>query len=329
VGYTEDDALNAATSVQDVHQLVEQDHVVAIVGETSDLDSTWASYVQAQGIPVIGGLSIDLPMYTNPDFYPTGTNIVALNYALLQRASKVGHNFGFLYCAESPQCAQAQSMLTTLGKPLGVSIPVAESISAAAPSYTAQCQAVKAADITAYQPGSVSAVDLRVISDCDQQGVKASVIASGGTMTNAWAPAVPSGLLAVDYNSPWFNTTTTQGKAYQAFLKKYVHNIGPFNGPQSQYVWVAGQLFDAAAKAAGSSVTPASLKKALYHISGTTLDGLTQPLTFHQGKATVLNCWFDFTTQSGKFEAQGNNKPICGPNSVIDPIVTSLAASAG
>src|SRR6202011_2534100 len=46
---TMDDGQNPAQSLQDAKALVEQDHVIPIVGETSLVDQAWASYVQAKG----------------------------------------------------------------------------------------------------------------------------------------------------------------------------------------------------------------------------------------------------------------------------------------
>src|ERR1700722_14598468 len=67
--YVEDDNTDQATAIQDVKTLVEQDHVVAIVGDVSTSDTAWASYVQKMGVPVVGGDSIHTAFLTNPDFY--------------------------------------------------------------------------------------------------------------------------------------------------------------------------------------------------------------------------------------------------------------------
>ena len=49
-----DDGGNGTTSLQQAKQLVESDHVIAIVGELSLVDTVWANYVQQKGVPVIG-----------------------------------------------------------------------------------------------------------------------------------------------------------------------------------------------------------------------------------------------------------------------------------
>jgi branched-chain amino acid transport system substrate-binding protein len=61
--YVEDDAGNPATSLVEVKTLVQEDHVVAIVGEESISAQPWASYVAAQDVPVIGGNSAEKGLY--------------------------------------------------------------------------------------------------------------------------------------------------------------------------------------------------------------------------------------------------------------------------
>ena len=68
-----DDAQNPATSLQDAKELVTQDHIVAMVGEESFVDSAWASYIAGAGVPVVGGINFEAPFVSNPDFYPSGT----------------------------------------------------------------------------------------------------------------------------------------------------------------------------------------------------------------------------------------------------------------
>lgn len=325
-GYVMDDALSPSNGLQEVKELVQQDHVIAIVGEISDVDASWASYIASTGVPVIGGNPTDLPMYTNPDFFPTGTDLPALTYAVLKRASTVGQKFGLLYCAESAQCAQSVPLFKSFGQSVGVSVPVTLSVSASAPNYTAQCQALKSADVSSYEVGQVASVALRIVNACQQQGVSAKPIASAGSVAFGYQSLVPNGFLGIAKESPWFEDSKYPlTKEYPAFLKKWVPNIGSLNGPTVYDTWVATQLFDATAKAAGTHITSASLKRALYSLKGTTLGGITQPLNFVEGQATTNNCWFNITTANGKFALE-SNKPQCAPSTLIEPIIAKLAS---
>jgi branched-chain amino acid transport system substrate-binding protein len=99
--FVEDDAGNPATGIQDANVLVQQDKVVAIVGDASNVDSAWAPIVEKAGVPVVGGLSLNETFLTNPDFFASGTNIIALQYGLVATAKKFGGSIDLLYCAEA------------------------------------------------------------------------------------------------------------------------------------------------------------------------------------------------------------------------------------
>ena len=70
--YVMDDQGSAAIALTDVKTLINQDHVVAIVGDQSSTDTDWASTVAQAGVPVVGGLSLNIPFVSNADFYPPG-----------------------------------------------------------------------------------------------------------------------------------------------------------------------------------------------------------------------------------------------------------------
>ena len=64
-----DDTGNPATSTAIAQTFIQTDHVVAIIDATA-VDQAWASYVQSQGVPVIGAITSSEPFYLNSDFYP-------------------------------------------------------------------------------------------------------------------------------------------------------------------------------------------------------------------------------------------------------------------
>ena len=82
-----DDGLNPATALQDAKVLVDQDHVAAIVGEQSLLDSEWASIPAAAGVPVIGGMPYETPLET-PMFSSTKERSLSLYRYPVRSASE-------------------------------------------------------------------------------------------------------------------------------------------------------------------------------------------------------------------------------------------------
>ena len=65
-----DDGLNPAQGIQDAKELVQSDHVMAIIGDNSLVDAAWAPYVTSQGVPVIGGNPTESVFFTNPNRQP-------------------------------------------------------------------------------------------------------------------------------------------------------------------------------------------------------------------------------------------------------------------
>ena len=64
----------------------------------------------------------------------------------------------------------------------------------------------------------------------------------------------------------------------------------------------------------------ASLRTALYGLQGETLGGMVQPVTYQQGKATILGCYFSWTVENGQRVAGNGDKYSCAPQSVLDSI---------
>lgn len=324
--FIEDDAGVAAQSTVAVKRLVEQDKVVAIIGDSTGFDATWATYVQSKGVPIVGGLGIDTPFLSNSDFYATGTNAIAADYAVTVLAKANGNKLALLYCAESPQCAQAVPLFKGLSQATGISVPVATSVSGTAPDYTALCQEVKASGAQSLFIASGIAVTIRVAGACKAAGVTAKLVSDDGAVNNTVAGQPGSeGLTAAELTAPWFDKSVPATQAYQAALAKYAPNLGVLNGPNTMYGWVSGKLLEAAVKASGSTdVTSASVVKGLLALRGETLGGLTQPLTYTAGKPTLLNCYFTMSIVGGVFTTPIGLKTSCAPDAVISAIASKL-----
>jgi len=324
--YIKDDAGNPATAVTAAHELVQQDKVVAIVGDGSNVDAAWGPYVQQAGVPVVGGYSLNPTMFTNPDFFPQGPNGIAANYGVVALAKTVGPKYGVLYCAEAAQCKQGSTLVAALAKALGVTLAINAPVSSTATDYTAICQQVKASGVQSYSIFEAGGVALRIAQQCNQQGVTARLISAPGAITASWGGiAAVNGTIGTEMTAPWFDSSTPATAAYQAAMEKYVPDIGSQQGGEASAQWVAGQLFDAAVKASGTTtVTPASVKKGLYALKAETLGGLTQPLTYTAGKPTVLNCYFTMGIKNQQFVTVNGLATSCAPATVIDAILKAM-----
>ncbi|HVV30834.1 MAG TPA: ABC transporter substrate-binding protein [Mycobacteriales bacterium] len=321
-----DDASDPATGLRVAHELVEHDHVVAIVGDESTVDEAWASYVTKQGIPVVGGASVNAPFLTNPNFFPSGTTSLAMLYQTLVLAKSIGPRFGFLYCVGVALCNEGASVLPLLTKPMGLQVPVSAPVSTSAPDYVAVCQRLKQARVDSYEVVAGSATVLRIAAACRAQGVTARFIASDGTITAAWLdePAV-DGALAAEIDFPYTDASVPATREYQQAIARYAPELGSANGPNASYAWVAGKLFEKAVAASGSShVTPESVKQGLYHLHDETLGGLAPPLNFKPGAPALISCGFTLEIKNGKVLTPNGLRTTCLPADVLIRILTGL-----
>ena len=82
---------------------MEQDHIIALVGEQTSFDATFASYLQQKGVPAVGAGLYTQASFTNPDFFPQGTTSIPNNYNELH----LGVTKGFTKFAEPVLCRVA------------------------------------------------------------------------------------------------------------------------------------------------------------------------------------------------------------------------------
>jgi branched-chain amino acid transport system substrate-binding protein len=302
-----DDALNPTTSVAEVKQLIQQDHVMAIVGENSLDDAVWAPYVQQQGVPVIGGNTVDAPMNANPDFYPEGpgsANLQAASFAVMKEHAL--KHYGMLYCAEAQVCATlvplSQLGASIIDKYIAVS---GAEISNTQPNFDAACLSMKSQGVDALQVGETASTVVRVIDQCAQLGYKPTIVSEASVVNNL---TLQDGNFANSYwLSPvanWTDTSIPGVKDYYAALQQYEPQV-----PSSQsfdinlfWEWVGGQMFVQAAENAHitPSSTSADVKAGLYAFHNETLDGLTSPLNYTKGQPTNPAAFFTMQIQGGK-----------------------------
>jgi branched-chain amino acid transport system substrate-binding protein len=320
-----DDGGNPAQSLQDVKQLVESDGVMAIVGEYSLADSTWADYVASKDIPVVGGISPSAPFLTNPDFFPSGGNLIGEVAGALELAKAAGKtHVGGLYCAESPICAEFVPLVEGAAAALGMDATT-EKVSSTAPDYVAQCLKLKDDGVDAMFVGAGSEVVQGVTDDCVQQGFEPLTANTTSTATNSWLSNDNlDGALLTGYAANVFDTSTPAITEFRDAVDKYFPGTTDDNQFSANMIgpWAGGKLFEAAAKDAniGPDSTGADVKKGLYTLKEETLGGLTVPLTFTPGQPTFSPCYFTVELKDGEFVSTNDNKPSC----LSEPLVAAV-----
>jgi branched-chain amino acid transport system substrate-binding protein len=315
-----DDGYNPATSKADAEAFVQQDHVVAIL-DNSDEDTEWASIVKAAKIPVIGATESDAG-YQNSDFFPPGATFNFSDGASAVAAKKAGvKKEAALYCVEVAICQQA----TEQGKPLlakeGIKIVYSAGIGFAAPNYSAQCIAAKQSGADAMTVGDASAIVTKVAQNCATQGYSPKELSADGAVAIAWlgVPAM-NGNVDVQADLPWFVHNAATKPMYAA-LAKYAKGVttGPNFGEVVLQAWAGGVELQLAAEAGqiGATPTAAEITRGLYALpKGTTLGGLSPPISFVKGKTASNNCFYEMGIKQAKFVVLGGGKPFCVPKSL-------------
>ena len=314
-----DDGYSPATSSADAEELIKQNHVVAII-DNSDVDASWSSYAKQQGVPVIGG-GISVDGYTNPDFFPPSTTfnylpsagaVLAKSYGLKKEAD--------LYCAEVAICAQSEVLSKAADADVGIAMVYTTAIGFAAPNYTAQCLAAKAAGATMMVVGDATTVVEKVAENCAAQGYTPIESSSDGTVAIGWlhTPGM-EGNIDTQADVPWFIHNAATKDMYAA-LAKYAPQVpaGPNFGEIVLATWADGALIQAAVGSAhvssASTITAGEIKAGLYGLpKGETLGGLAPPLHFVKGQPANNSCFFAMAIKHHKFVLLRDGKLVCSP----------------
>jgi branched-chain amino acid transport system substrate-binding protein len=313
-----DDLNTPSTALSNAEQLVNQDHVKAIIDLSDDQESTWAKVPDSAKVPVIG--QAESPTFgTDPNFYSTGTTVEPLIWGELKAASLSKVNkVGALYCAEIASCSETVPLITALGKPLNVSLAYAAKVSSSAASYTAQCLGAKGAGANGATVVAASNTALNVAESCATQGYKPVWVTTAGEMTTPWlAQSAVNGAIGDVQDAPWFDDSIPATKAMQAAIAKYSPSIttSAAFGAVASTGWAVGLVFDYAAQQA--HLTPSSPSTAvttgLDTISGNTFGGFTPPLTYTAGKAAQVPCSFVAGISNGKWTEPIGLKTQCMP----------------
>jgi branched-chain amino acid transport system substrate-binding protein len=309
----EDDQGDATQSQADIRQLVQVDHVLAIVSpEAGGTEGGWASYVEQQHVAVVGGESDTPVWFTNPAFFPSGATVLTsleMQAYAVKAAGKT--SFGAVYCAESAACKQTVPALQGYAKAFGLDMSTSAAIAVAAPSYTAQCLAARQAGAQALIIDASYAAGSRFAPACAQQGYSpVYVIPSGAFDSRYLQVSQVNGAYVPTTNALWFAGTPAVDQFRQAMAK---YEPGTALGPNPMSGWTGGVLFGAAAADLPANPTPADVFTGLYSLpKNDTLNGLSPPLNFHSGApASQVTCFFLGQIENGQLTASKGTAPIC------------------
>jgi len=318
-----DDQLNAGLALTDVQQMVQQDHVMAIVGVSSvGAEDAWAPYISTSTTAVIGDDLAGDEMGKYNNFFPEGTaTTVGYYYAMPRIADLLGKKkYGAIYCAESVACSAIATSQKQQAPSAGVSFDFSASAAAAATSYTSQCLAAKSSGVTAVALMLNAQVAGEVAAACAQQGFTPQYLqAANGFSMQETSISSLDGVAGPLPDFPWFSSATPAMKEFQDAM----HTYEPQDFSSTSYgyseasamAWSSAEIFEAAAQMLPSGHdTSADLRAELFKLpKGDTFGGLTPPITYQNtgGPQPADNCFFEIQLKGGSYTSLNGAKPVC------------------
>jgi branched-chain amino acid transport system substrate-binding protein len=317
-----DDQLNAGLALTDVKTMVQQDHVMAIVGVSSvGAEDAWAPYIASTTTAVIGDDLAGDEMGKYKNFFPEGTaRTTGYYYALPKMADQLGDTkYGAIYCAEAAACSQIATSQKSQASAAGVSFVFSTSASATATSYTAQCLAAKSSGAKAIALLLAGSVAAEVAAQCAQQGYTPQYLqAANGFTEQETTNSSLNGVAGPLPDFPWFSSATPAMQEFQDAM----HTYEPQDFSSSSYgyseaaamAWASAEIFEAAAEnlPAGQD-SSADLEQQLYKLpAGDTFGGLTPPITYSSSGIEPDNkCFFEIELKNGSYTALNGAKAVC------------------
>jgi branched-chain amino acid transport system substrate-binding protein len=320
----EDNKGDQAQAVSLVKQLVEQDHVVAFVSnQDGSLNAGYASYLDQQKIPVLGGSVFALqPWVSDPMFYPEGLTAIQDMTSLAVSAKQLGiTTVGSLACSEAPQCAAANGLAKAVFTGAGIPDTYGGLVSSTATDYTASC-------LTAQQKGVKGLILLvptasegQVIAgDCQRQNYSPSYIIPGEAIGAGYlASAAFNNAFTNAPTLPWFSTAPAMAD-FTAAMKQYAPSLDLSSANTQEPLtatdaWVSGLMFQEAVKLSGVTGIPTSadILAGLAKFNNDTLGGMAAGLTYTNPKNKTEGCYFTIQIKSQQFTLPNGATPSCVP----------------
>ncbi len=319
---TEDDKGDPAQASAAMKTLINDDHVVAIVGPYAGAtESVWGPIADAAGVPVIGGGCYSVMYNTDPNFF-CGTTTAIIDG--LQAQAKLvqeqgGTKFGITYDSSQPQAAAAAPLMKGASSKYGVTFTQGIGVSNTAPDYTAACITFKQSGAT--DVGIEGAPPLTNLArDCSRQSYFPRYTSGDGQISqNAWLkdPNIKEAIAAV-YSFPYLDKSTPATKRFQNVMAKYAPKVLKGDNKQpATTTWTSALMFEkAATQITAANPTAADVTAGLYTFKNETLDGLApSPLTFTAGEKVHPHnpCWFTLILKNHKMTEPKGMQVTCTP----------------
>jgi branched-chain amino acid transport system substrate-binding protein len=316
-----DDGGNPANGLSDVKQMVQQDHIIAMV-PGDGLETVYAPYLKSENIPVIGGTDAASTYSTYSNWFSLTASPDADNYDALAAGKQIAgiDKIGVMYCAEVAACSAVVGQVKQLEGSLGIKVVSSSAISSSATDYTAPCLAARSAGANGLFISAATQQHVDVSTSCARQGYKVPQVANDEGFSALWlkSPAVDGSVLTSP-SFPFIDDSNAATKAFQHAVTQYLPSARSSQswGPTYSSAWLSGEIFAKAAELGnlGNNPSPGGVLKGLYSFHNETLGGLTAPLNYVRGDNPNVknNCAYVLEIKAGKFAEPQGLKPVCKP----------------
>jgi branched-chain amino acid transport system substrate-binding protein len=313
---SQDDGGDPSVAISEEQQMVQQDHVLAFVGDFVPTTGQQAdTYLEQAKVPEIGGDGVNPIYYTGAMWFPVTTQIDLLALDAVKLAVKAGKTqLANFYCVEVPTvCSQLDTYVHDHAQSVGATDVLDAGVSLTQPSFAAQCQQARSRGATVIMTFTDSASLKRAADDCANslnyhpQWITISLAANTILQSD---PDMQNLMIPVG-SFTWVDNSTPAEQLYHSQMAKYAPSE-PQNATTSE-VWASAMLTTMAARGhLGANPSSASLLQGLYAVQGNNLGGLTPPLSFHGGgPPTPISCYFAAQVIAYKWSAPAGNTLQC------------------
>jgi branched-chain amino acid transport system substrate-binding protein len=307
------DQTNPAIALQDAQTLL-NDHVIAIM-DNSYVSASYAKLVDAAHVPVLSlnGANSNHIYETDPNYFanmqtpPTGTSWHIAKQLALAGVKKAA----VLYCGEVAACAGVPAEVKKVAPSLGFQVVFTGAYTAAQPNYTALCLAAKSAGADGlFTVGPDPAANLRVYTDCAQQGYHPIVVGAAQTLPatvytgeSQLSPVyMGTGMLNPELHLP-------ANAVFHSVMDSYLPSaVSP---SLVAGAWDGLEMLKAALPNVGANPTSQDVYNGLYSFHDETLGGFGPPLTFKKGSPTIVYCTFQVEINHGALTTPHGSGAIC------------------
>lgn len=303
-----DDAGNPATAQANVASAISSHKIVALaVSEDNEIGAYGPATAQ-DGIPMVGGQTINPVWYQDPGYFPTGPTFDAYVDSLADIA-KANHATALasVYCTEV--CSEYNSILQAQAVKDGLKF-TSIGASLTATDFSSQCLQLK--QLAQSTKGIVwpvlslsSTGNAMLIENCQTQNYNPSTWSMDGTAFGSALLTIPN-LKVVGPTVAFPSAATASAAAhFTSTMKRYASGDN-WQGGTAETTWQALEVLLTGLKAAKGNFAPQGITAGLDTIKSNNIGGLlSNKITYIAGRPapSTANCYFLLGIAGGKLSA--------------------------